>query len=200
MQFSILSYHQLIIFTILTTTCKTPKNIFSCFSAVFVCFGNTINMLKIASNKLKQWGKFHYRTMERFIAEKGWSRQRGDVEGRWGVGAGLTAILTTIEMEKKMNEMCSPWWRWGRRRRRPDSRPLPTSHPPPLVPTPCCKCCHRCRCQRDCQAVVLSYLPPVPRPLLPACAAAPPVICIKNIIHCNRKDLHKNILQCGPAA
>lgn len=109
--------------TFFTTTCKTPKNLFSCFSAVFVCFGNTINMLKIASNKLKQWGKFHYRTMERFIAGKGWSRQRG-VEGRWRVGAGLTAILTTIEMEKKMNEMCSPWWRWGRRRRRPDSRPL----------------------------------------------------------------------------
>lgn len=57
----------------------------------------------------------------------------------------------------------------------------------------CSKCCHRCRCQRDCQAVVLSSPASC---LLPACApaAAPPVICIKNIIHCNRKDLHKNIL------
>lgn len=40
----------------------------------------------------------------------------------------------------------------------------PTSHPLLLVPTSCCKCCHRCRCQRDCQAVVLSYLPPPPVP------------------------------------
>lgn len=44
--------------------------------------------------------------------------------------------------------------------------------------------------------VKLSFCPSLLAAPLPAyaAAAAPPVICIKNIIHCNRKDLHKNIL------
>lgn len=60
-------------------------------------------MLKIASNKLKQWGKFHYRTMERFIAAKGWSRQRGEV------GVGVRWCRTYCNLDDNWNGKENEW-------------------------------------------------------------------------------------------
>lgn len=93
----------------------------------------------------------------------------------WGSG---TAILTGIEIEKKMNEMCHKMMTgesWARSS---------------LGSAP-----QRARAQK-----VLSQLSSFPLPFLPAVMSprrqnplhCPLVICIKNIIHCNHKDLRKN--------
>lgn len=198
----LLSYHQLIIFTIFTTNCKTPKNLFSRFSAVFVCFGNTINMLKIAS-KVETMRKISLPDHGAIHCGKGVTQAKG---GRRKVGSWCR---TYCNLDDNWNGKENEWNVLTMMTMRPTTattRLTPPSHAAILpIPHP-----HSSRTY-----VLLQVLPslslstrlsscrsvlPPPRPLLPACAAAPPVICIKNIIHCNRKDLHKNILQCGPAA
>jgi len=109
----------------------------------------------------------------------------GWVAGTWR-GRGGAAILTGIEIEKKMNEMRREEEKEENEEERGNSLlgPAPAGVVAPTWRPPHC---HSCRLS----ARLSSHPAPAggAASLLRCC---PLVICIKNIIHCNHKDLRKN--------